>query len=101
MIVVNYYQAEDYNPDTDGYTLTLAGVINDTLDLQDDIELITECISNCGEFEPKNGVMYEIYLDRANIQAPFPAIDPAFAVNRIVEKKYSEDFGHYTPIVQL
>jgi hypothetical protein len=72
-----------------------------TLDLQDDIELITECISNCGEFEPKNGVMYEIYLDRANIQAPFPAIDPAFAVNRIVEKKYSEDFGHYTPIVEL
>lgn len=101
MIVVNYYQAEDYNPDTDGYTLTLAGVINDTLDLQDDIELITECIDNCGEFEPKNGVLYEIYLDRANIQAPFPAIDPAFAVNRIVEKKYSEDFGHYTPIVEL
>ena len=101
MIVVNYYQAEDYNPDTDGYTLTLAGVINDILDLQDDIELINECIDNCGEFEPKNGVLYEIYLDRAKIAAPFPAIDPAFAVNRIVEKKYSEDFGHYTPIVEL
>ena len=101
MIVVNYYQAEDYNPDTDGYTLTLAGVINDTLDLQEDIELITECIDNCGEFEPKNGVLYEIYLDRAKIVAPFPAIDPAFSVNRIVEKKYSEDFGHYTPIVEL
>ena len=101
MIVVNYYQAEDYNADTDGYTLTLAGIINDTLDLQDDIDLITECIENDSDFEPKNGVMYEIYLDRANIQAPFPAIDPAFAINRVVEKKYSEDFGHYTPIVEL
>ena len=101
MIVVNYYQAEDYNPDTDGYNLTLAGVINDTLDLQEDIELITECIDNCGEFDPKNGVLYEIYLDRAKIAAPFTAIDPAFAVNKIVEKKYSEDFGYYTPIVEL
>lgn len=101
MIVVNYFQAENYNPDTDGYILTLAGVINDTLDLKDDIELIIDCISNYGEFEPKNGVMYEIYLDRANISTPFPAIDPAFAVNRIVEKKYSENFGHYTPTVQL
>jgi hypothetical protein len=33
MIVVNYYQAEDYNPNTDGYTLTLAGVINDNIRL--------------------------------------------------------------------
>ncbi len=101
MIVVNYYQDEDYNPDTDGYTLTLAGVINDTLDLQCDIELITECIENSCEFEPKNGVMYEIYLDRARISAPYPALDPAFSVNRIVEKKYSKDYGYYTPIVYL
>ncbi len=101
MIVVNYYQDEDYNPDTDGYTLTLAGVVNDTLDLQDDIELIRDCIENSGEFNPRNGVLYEIYLDRAKIAAPFPAIDPAFAINMIVEKKYSEDLGHYTPIVEL
>lgn len=101
MIIVKYYQSEDYNPDTDGYDLTLAAVVNDTLDLNNDIALITECIENSGEFEPKNGVLYEIYLDRAKIAAPFPAIDPAFALNRIVEKKYSEDFGHYTPLVEL
>lgn len=86
MIVVNYFQAEDYNPDTDGYSLTLAGVINDTLDLQDDIQLITECIANDTDFEPKNGVLYEIYLDRAIIHTSFPAFNPAFAINRIVEK---------------
>jgi hypothetical protein len=101
MIVVNYYQEEDYNPDTDGYTLTLAGVINDILDLQDDIELITECIENCGEFDPKNGVQYEIYLDRATIASAFPIVERAFAVNRIVEKVYHEDYGHHTPIVRL
>jgi len=58
MIVVNYYQEEDYNPDTDGYHLHLAGVINDTLELQDDVQIIKEAIENCGEFEPKNGVLY-------------------------------------------
>jgi len=86
MIVVNYYQAEDYNPDTDGYTLTLAGVINDNLDLHDDIAMIIECIDNDVDFEPKNGVMYEIYLDRANIQAPFPAIDPHFQLIQLSKK---------------
>lgn len=101
MIVVNYYQAEDYNPDTDGYILTLAGVINDTLELQDDVQLITECLSNCDEFEPKNGVMYEIYLDRATIAASFPIYEQAFSVNKIVEKKYNEDYGHHTTIVRM
>lgn len=101
MIVVNYYQDEDYNPDTDGYSLTLAAVINDTLDLHDDISLIKECIENDSDFKPVNATLYEIYLDRANIQAPFPAIDPAFAINSIVTKRYSEDLGHHTPIVQL
>jgi hypothetical protein len=101
MIVVNYYQEEDYNPETHRYHLTLAGVINDNLDLLSDIDLITECIENCGEFEPTNGVLYELYLDRATIAASFPLKEPAFVVNRIVEQKYSEDFGHYTPVVEL
>ena len=101
MIVVNYYQEEDYNPETDGYYLVLAGVINDTLDLQDDVELIKEAIENCGEFEPQNGVMYEIYLDRATIASAYPIQEPAFAVNRIVEKVYHEDYGHHTPTVRL
>lgn len=101
MIVVNYYQNEDYNPDTDGYVLTLAGVVNDTLELQHDIELIIECIDNCEEFEPKNGVLYEIYLDRAKIQSSFPIMEPAFSVNRIVEKKYHPNLGHYTPLIEL
>ena len=101
MIVVSYYQEEDYSPETDGYHLILAGVINDTLDLQDDVELIKEAIENCGEFEPQNGVMYEIYLDRATIASAYPIQEPAFAVNRIVEKVYHEDYDHHTPTVRL
>ena len=102
MIVVNYFQEEDYNADTDGYHLDLAGVVNDVLRLDDDIELIKECIENCGEFEPKNGVMYEIYLDRATIASSFPIVEQAFAVNRIVEKFYDKDIcEHITPMVRL
>ena len=101
MIVVNYYQEEDYNPETDGYYLYLAGIINDTLELQDDIDLIKEAIENSSEFKPENGVMYEIYLDRATIESSFPIQEPSFDINRIVEKKYHEEIGHYTPIVRL
>ncbi len=101
MIVVNYYQEEDYNPDTDGYHLHLAGVINDTLELQYDVELIQDAIENCSEFNPKNGVLYEIYLDRATIASSYPIVEPAFAVNKIIEKVYSEEYGHHTPIVRL
>lgn len=101
MIVVNYFQDEDYNPDTDGYYLHLAGVINDELELQDDVNLIKEAIENSSDFNPKNGVVYEIYLDRARTRAPYPVIDPSFCINRVVEKKYSADLGFYTPIVEL
>ena len=101
MIVVNYYQSEDYNPATDGYMLHLAGVANDQLDLNNDIELIQECIENDPTFNPRNGVMYEVYLDRATIASAYPIQEPAFAINRVVEMVYNHDYGHHTPIVQL
>lgn len=101
MIVVNYYQEEDYNPDTDGYQLILAGVINDSLDLQCDIELITDCIKNDINFEPKNGVLYELFLDRATISAD-PIPEPAFALTKIVKKVYNKETElHETPLIRL
>jgi len=102
MIIVNYYQEEDYNANTDDYHLNLAGIVNDVLKLHDDIDMIKECIENCGEFKPKNGVMYEIYLDRATIASSFPTVEQAFAVNRIVEKVYDKDIcEHITPLFRL
>ena len=101
MIVVNYFREEDYNPETDGYHLVLAAVINDSLDLNNDIDLITECIDNDLDFEPKNGVLYEVYLDRATIAAD-PVPEPAFSINRVVEKKYNNDLGTWdTPLVRM
>ena len=98
MIIVNYYRDEDYNPDTDGYILTLAAVVNDELDLNNDIQLITDCIDNDPDFEPENGCLYEIQLDRATIAAD-PVPEPAFAISRIVRKRYDIDRGWETPIV--
>lgn len=100
MIVVNYFREPDYNPDTDGYHLHLAGVVNDTLDLNCDIQLIIDCIDNDSDFEPKSGVMYELFLDRATIAAD-PVSEPAFAINQIVEKVYSEDYGWHTPLIRM
>ena len=102
MIIVNYYQEEGFNPDTDGYHLDLAAVVNDILRLDDDVQLIKDCIENCTKFNPKNGVMYELYLDRATIASSFPIVEHAFALNRIVEKFYDKDIcEHVTPVVCL
>lgn len=101
MIIVNYYRDEDYNPDTDGYMLHLASVVNDSLDLIYDIELITNCIDNDLDFEPKNGILYEIQLIRATIQSD-PIDEPAFSIDRIIEKVQDKNTGQwFTPLVRM
>lgn len=101
MIVVNYYRDEDYNPETDGYGLYLAGVINDGLDLQADIQRIIDCIDNDLDFDPKNGVLYEIQLLRATIQSD-PVDEPAFAIREVIELKRDKHTGEFSiPLVRL
>ncbi len=100
MIVVNYYQEEDYNPDTDGYYLHLAAIVNDSLELLTEIEMIKEAIDNSMDFKPVAGVMYELYLERATIAAD-PIPERAFYLSQIKRKKYSEDYGWHTPTVTL
>ena len=101
MIIVNYYTSEDYNKETDGYYLHLAGVVNDMLNLDADPELIKECIDNDTDFEPKAGVMYELQLIRACISAD-PMPEPAFAIDRIIEIPIDKNLGyHVRPLVYL
>lgn len=100
MIIVNVYYEEDYNPATDGYNLVLAGVINDQLDLDIDPHLIKEAIDNDKDFEPKAGQFYEIQLIRGTISSD-PIPEPAFAIDRIIEKKYDIDCGWITPLVRM
>lgn len=96
MIIVNYYREEDCNPETDGYHLHLAGVINDILDLQYDIQLITDCIDNDTDFEPENGILYELQLTRATIQAD-PIDEPTFVIREIIELKRCKHTGVFFP----
>lgn len=100
MIIVNLYCEEDYDPSTDGFSLHLAAVVNDELNLCSDPQLITECIENDSSFEPKAGKMYEIQLIRATI-ASDPIHEPAFCIDRVIEKTYDEDFGWITPLVRM
>lgn len=102
MIIVNLYCEEDYNPTTDGFHLHLAGLVNDTLCLYSDPDLITECIENDPDFEPKAGQFYEIQLIRATISSAYPAFEPAFSIDRIIEKKYcNESESWVTPLVRM
>ena len=94
MIIVNYYREEDCNPETDGYHLHLAGVINDSLDLNYDIQLIIDCIDNDSDFEPKNGILYELQLVRATISAD-PIPEPAFAIIEVIELKRCKHTGEF------
>lgn len=101
MIVVNYYRDEDCNPETDGYGLYLAGVINDGLDLHSDIQLIKDCIDNDLGFDPENGVLYELQLVRATI-ASDPIDEPAFAIREIIELKRDQHTGEFSvPVIRL
>jgi hypothetical protein len=90
MIIINLYCEEDYNPDTDGYYLDVAGIINDTLDLNYDPELIKECIYN--DFEVEAGKFYELQLIRGTSSAD-PIDEPIFVIDRIIEKVYDDDAG--------
>ncbi|WP_028375999.1 hypothetical protein [Leeuwenhoekiella sp. MAR_2009_132] len=101
MIIVNLYCDEDYNPETDGFHLHLAGVVNDTVDLYHDPQLIQECIENDPDFEPKAGQFYEVQLIRGTI-ASDPVPEPAFAIDRVIEKKRSSETGDWeTPLVRM
>jgi hypothetical protein len=100
MIIVNAYYEEDYDPTTDGYQLILAGVVNDQLDLDYDPQLIKDAIDNDPDFEPKAGQFYEIQLIRGTI-ASDPIPEPAFAIDRVIEKKYDVDSGWVTPLVRM
>jgi len=100
MIIVNLYAEEDYDPTTDSYHLILAGVVNDQLDLDCDPQLIKEAIDNDPDFEPKAGQFYEIQLIRGTISSD-PIPEAAFAIDRIVEKKYDFDLGWVTPLVRM
>ena len=102
MIVVNIFFEEDYNPETDGYHLTLAGVINNELDLNYDPELIIEAIDNDEIFKPKAGNMYEVQLIRATIASAYPFVKRAFVIDRIIEKVYDNESSCFiTPLVKL
>lgn len=100
MIIVNVYYEEDYNQATDGYHLILAGVINDYLDLNYDIQLVSDAIDNDDNFSPKAGQFYEIQLIRGTI-ASDPIPEPCFVIDRIIEKKYDVNCGWITPLVRI
>ena len=100
MIIVNIYCEEDYNPTTDGFHLILAGVVNDEINLYYDPQLIQECVENDPDFEPKAGKFYEVQLIRGTIDAD-PVPEHAFAIDRVIEKKYDADFGWVTPLVRM
>lgn len=65
-----------------------------------DPPLVIDAIANDTDFVPKEEVAYEVFLIRAQIAAD-PIDELAFAIDRVVEKKYHQDYGWHTPKVQL
>lgn len=100
MVIVNLYFQEDYNPETDGFDVFLAAVVNDYFDIQVDPELIMEAIQNDPNFEPKNGQFYEVQLIRGTI-ASDPVPEPGWAIDRVIEKVYNSHGEWETPLVRM
>lgn len=100
MIIVNYWTEEDYNPTMDGYYLELAAVVNDSLDLLRDVEIIQEVLENT-DTEFKKGTMYEISLIRGTI-ASDPGLEPTFVIDRVIEKVWCDDSLRFTtPLARI
>jgi len=98
MIVVNYWREKDC--ELHEFNLHLAGMVNETLNLFMDVDLINECIFN-ENYSFKEEVLYEVYLTRATISAD-PIPEPAFAVFQIIQKKQNKDTGEWeTPLVRM
>lgn len=100
MIIVNYWQDADYDPKTDGYSLHLAAVVNDSLDFMNDIQLIESAIDNDFDFEPEDETLYEIQLIRATIEAD-PIPEPAFTIYSVIKKVRDPDGDWITPIFRM
>ena len=100
MIIVNLTFEESYDPETDGYHLELAAVVNDTLDLFNDVDLIKDCIENDTEIERKGGSSYVVQLLRATIDSD-PIPEPAFIVGSFIQEVYDPNYGWITPTIKL
>lgn len=98
MIIVNYFREKDCSHLEGEYMLAIAGIINDHFDVNEDPEILKNAIEMDDDLcELKEETLYEIQLIRGAIQGPFPAREPTFVVDRIIEKKFDEDFGWITP----
>lgn len=101
MIIVNYFKEKDSHLTEDGYDLYLEAIVNDVFDIFTDPVLIESAIDNDTGFCLPKGVMCEIHLVRGTIQAD-PIDEPAFCVERIIEKKYDKEaMCWYTPLVRM
>lgn len=101
MIICNLWLPSDHSFDDKEYELSIEAIVNDTFQLGMDDEKITECLDNHEFDEPiKHETLYELYFDRALIEAPFPAIDPAFAITSVRARKLNSD-GQFSDQVRL
>lgn len=96
MIIVNYWHDKDYDLTTDEYELTLAGVINDSLSLTNDLDLIELAVDMDNNFEPEAETLYELHLQRCTIAAD-PVPERAFSIDKVVELSFDAEYGWHKP----
>ena len=101
MIICNFWLPSGHDFSESEYDLSIAAIVNDSYEIGNDEDKIIECLENHEFDEPlKEETLYELYFDRARIEAPFPAIDPAFAITNVRARKTSPE-GEFIDYVQL
>jgi len=84
MIIVNVLTESGCSFNQGEYMLDLEAVVHDKYNFDNDHDKIVECIQEY-DGEIKEDVVYTFFLNRANIQAPFPHYDPSFDIWQVLE----------------
>ena len=80
MTAVNYFK------DGDEIRTGIIGIIDDELDFTD-IQFLEDAINNI-DYDFKDSVLYELHMDRYEIQSAPPCVERTFHAGRIIEKVY-------------
>lgn len=96
MIVAHYWK----NIEPEEPRITFLAVVNDEIEFND-YDVASEAIANDDGFDPKEEVLYTLYLQRAIIESSYPLSEPSFEIVHFTEMEQNENAMWSEPVLQF
>jgi hypothetical protein len=98
MIIVHYWK----NIPPEEPTVRIVGIVNDSVCIYGDTDVIDLALANAEDFEPETEVLYTVYLQRAVIASAFPLSEPYFEIVHFTKMKKGTEIGEWQePVFQF